>query len=67
MVINLICSRDSFKRFSYIATNWNNIRMIDPMFQMYGVDARRSDTYVANCLVARKLAEKDVRFIKFYH
>ena len=55
MVINLICSRDSFKRFSYIATNWNNIRMIDPMFQMYGVDARRSDTYVANCLVARKL------------
>jgi hypothetical protein len=41
--------------------------MMDPMFQMYGEDARSPDTYVANCLVARKLAEKDVRFIKFYH
>ena len=40
--------------------------MMDTMFKMYGEDDRRPDTYVANCLVARKLAEKDVRFIKFY-
>lgn len=67
MVINLICSRDTFKRFSYIATNWNNIRMMDPMFQMYGENARRPHTYVANCLAARKLAEKKFCFIKFYY
>jgi uncharacterized protein (DUF1501 family) len=34
---------------------------------MYGPDSRIPGTFAANCLLARKLAEKDVRFIQLYH
>lgn len=37
------------------------------IFDMYGPDARIPGTYAANCLLARKLAERDVRFIQLYH
>jgi Protein of unknown function (DUF1501) len=37
------------------------------IFDMYGPDSRIPGTYAANCLLARKLAEKDVRFIQLYH
>ena len=37
------------------------------IYQMYGEDARTPGTYAANCLLARKLAEQDVRFIQLYH
>ena len=36
-------------------------------FQLYGEDARKPGTYAANCLLARKLAERNVRFIQIYH
>ena len=36
-------------------------------FKLYGEDARTPGTYTANCLLARRLAEKDVRFIQLYH
>ena len=36
-------------------------------FQLYGEDARKPGTYAANCLLARRLAERDVRFIQLYH
>jgi len=36
-------------------------------FALYGEDARTPGTYAANCLLARRLAEKDVRFIQLYH
>ncbi|MBM3736402.1 MAG: DUF1501 domain-containing protein [Acidobacteria bacterium] len=36
-------------------------------FEMYGEDARRPGTYAANCLLARRLAERGVRFIQLYH
>lgn len=36
-------------------------------FRLYGDDARRPGTYAANCLLARRLAERDVRFIQLYH
>lgn len=36
-------------------------------FSRYGEDARRPGTYAANCLLARRLAERDVRFIQLYH
>jgi hypothetical protein len=36
-------------------------------FAMYGEDARTPGTYAANCLLARRLAERDVRFIQLYH
>jgi hypothetical protein len=39
----------------------------DHVFELYGQDARIPGTYAANCLLARKLAEQDVRFIQLYH
>jgi uncharacterized protein (DUF1501 family) len=36
-------------------------------FDLYGPDARKPGTYAANCLLARRLAERDVRFIQLYH
>ncbi len=37
------------------------------IFDMYGPDSRKPGTYAANCLLARRLAERDVRFIQLYH
>jgi Protein of unknown function (DUF1501) len=37
------------------------------VFDLYGKDARTPGTFAANCLLARRLAEKDVRFIQLYH
>jgi len=34
---------------------------------LYGPDAVKPGTYAANCLLARKLAERGVRFIQLYH
>src|SRR5438552_18907105 len=34
---------------------------------MYGHAARRPGTYAANCLLARRLAERGVRFIQLFH
>lgn len=39
----------------------------DEVFDLYGPDARKPGTYAANCLLARRLAERDVRFIQLYH
>ena len=36
-------------------------------FQMYGPDATRPGSYARNCLLARRMAEKDVRFIQLFH
>ena len=36
-------------------------------FELYGEEARTPGTFAANCLLARRLAEKDVRFIQLYH
>jgi len=36
-------------------------------FQLYGPDSRKPGTYAANCLLARRMAERDVRFIQLYH
>src|SRR5947199_7205864 len=36
-------------------------------FQLYGPDSRKPGTYAANCLLARRLAERGVRFIQLYH
>ena len=37
------------------------------MFELYGPESRKPGTYAANCLLARRLAERDVRFIQLYH
>tara|TARA_Y100000766_G_scaffold39699_1_gene29776 strand:+ start:781 stop:2145 length:1365 start_codon:yes stop_codon:yes gene_type:complete len=36
-------------------------------YKLYGEDARKPGSFAANCLLARRLAEKDVRFIQLYH
>jgi hypothetical protein len=38
----------------------------DSVFELYGPDSRIPGTYAANCLLARRLAERDVRFIQLY-
>ena len=37
------------------------------IFDLYGEDSKNPGTFAANCLLARKLAEKDVKFIQLYH
>jgi uncharacterized protein DUF1501 len=37
------------------------------IFDLYGPDARKPGTYAANCLLARRLAERGVRFIQLFH
>ena len=39
----------------------------DYIYDMYGEDSRIPGTYAANCLLARRLAEKGVKFIQLYH
>jgi hypothetical protein len=39
----------------------------DHVFERYGADSRKPGTFAANCLLARRLAERDVRFIQLYH
>ncbi len=36
-------------------------------FDLYGEDAKTPGTFAANCLLARRLAQRDVRFIQLYH
>jgi Protein of unknown function (DUF1501) len=39
----------------------------DKVFELYGPEAKQPGTFAANCLLARRLAEKNVRFIQLYH
>ncbi len=36
-------------------------------FKLYGDDAKLRGSYAANCLLARRMAERGVRFIQLYH
>jgi uncharacterized protein (DUF1501 family) len=36
-------------------------------FTLYGPEAKRPGTFAANCVLARRLAERNVRFIQLYH
>jgi hypothetical protein len=37
------------------------------VIDLYGADAKKPGTYASNCLLARRLAERGVRFIQLYH
>jgi hypothetical protein len=37
------------------------------VFDLYGPDSRKPGTFAANCLLARRLAERGVRFIQLFH
>ena len=39
----------------------------DHVIDSYGPEVRKPGTYAANCLLARRLAERGVRFIQLYH
>ena len=39
----------------------------DHVFKMYGDDAKKPGTFAANCLLARRLCERDVRFVQLFH
>ena len=37
------------------------------VFEMYGPDSDKPGTYAANCLMARRLIERGVRFVQLFH
>ena len=37
------------------------------VFDRYGPESKKPGTYAANCILARRLAERGVRFIQLYH
>ncbi|HWB00678.1 MAG TPA: DUF1501 domain-containing protein, partial [Pirellulales bacterium] len=39
----------------------------DEVFELYGPNSRTPGTFAANCLLARRLAERDVRFVQLFH
>lgn len=39
----------------------------EEVFDLYGPDSRRAGSYAANCVLARRLAERGVRFIQLFH
>ncbi len=47
------------------ATNLNDEP--ESTFKLYGDDAKNPGTFAANCVLARRLAERGVRFIQLYH
>ena len=38
----------------------------DSVWELYGPDAKKPGTFAANCLLARRLAERGVRFVQVY-
>ncbi len=36
-------------------------------FELYGPDSRKPGTFAANCLLARRMAERGVRFVQLFH
>lgn len=36
-------------------------------FKLYGEDSRKPGSYASNCLLARRLLERNVRFVQLYH
>lgn len=39
----------------------------DDIYDLYGADSRDPGTYAANCLLARRLLEKGVKFVQLFH
>lgn len=39
----------------------------DHIFELYGSESRKPGTYSANCLLARRLVERGVRFVQLFH
>ena len=39
----------------------------DSTFELYGEEARRPGTFAANCLMARRMVQRGVRFVQLFH
>ena len=39
----------------------------ESVFELYGPDSKKPGTFASNCLLARRLAERGVKFIQLYH
>ncbi|MDP6582897.1 MAG: DUF1501 domain-containing protein, partial [Vicinamibacterales bacterium] len=39
----------------------------DSTFELYGPDSRKPGTFAASCLLARRMVERDVRFVQVFH
>jgi hypothetical protein len=39
----------------------------ESVYELYGADAKKPGTFARNCLLARRLAERGVKFIQLYH
>jgi len=39
----------------------------DHIFKLYGEDSRKAGTFASNCLLARRLCERGVRFVQLFH
>jgi len=67
-VANRIAQYEMAYRMQTSVTDVMNIEdEPDHVFQMYGPDALTPGTFAANCILARRLVERDVRFVQLYH
>ncbi len=57
----------AFRMQSSIPNATNIADEPDHVINQYGKDARNPGTFAYNCLMARRLAERGVRFIQLYH
>ncbi len=57
----------AFKMQSSVPDAVNLKEEPDYIYKLYGEDAKIPGTYAANCLMARRLVERDVKFIQLYH
>lgn len=39
----------------------------DATFEMYGADSKKPGSFASNCLMARRMIERGVRFVQLYH
>jgi hypothetical protein len=57
----------AFKMQTSVPEVMDTVGESEETFEMYGPDSRDAGSYAANCLLARKLLEKDVKFVQLYH
>lgn len=57
----------SFRMQSSVPELVDLSREPEHVFDLYGPDSRRPGSYAANCLLARRLVERGVRFVQLFH
>jgi hypothetical protein len=57
----------AFRMQSSVPELTNLSKESEKTFDAYGPDSRKPGTFAANCLLARRLAERGVRFIQLFH